>query len=212
MKDIPVFTTQHGAAGLFLREIPYRQIAYITLHNTQEPALLLEECVGFCKACGAEKIIATGHVHLEAFPFETAILQLERNRVGMGETDAKVVAVASDTLPLWRKIYNEKMANVPNASYMTEHDGKELLNRGDGYFVYAGNQLVGIGKASKGTIDTVVSLIPGMGETVIKALCGVLTEDTVALTVADTNEKAMGLYTRLGFTQTKVISRWFRVL
>ena len=59
MKDFPVFTTENGAASLVLKEIPYKKEAYITLRASQAPQALLEECVSFCRACGAEKIYAT---------------------------------------------------------------------------------------------------------------------------------------------------------
>jgi len=211
MKDIPVFTTEHGAASLILREIPYRQIAYITLHDTLEPGLLLDECVGFCKACGAEKIVAKGHAYLESFPFDAAILQMACSRSAIGQTDALAIAVTPDTLSAWRKIYNEKMATVPHASYMTESDGKELLAKADGYFIYRGDRLLGIGKASDGIIHTLAAVTPGAGEAVTKALATILTEDTVQLTVANTNEKALQLYKRLGFQETATISAWYRV-
>ena len=61
MKNIPVFTTEHGAASLFLREIPYRKRAHIKLQATQEPEKLLEECISFCRACGAEWCDAAGN-------------------------------------------------------------------------------------------------------------------------------------------------------
>ena len=43
MKDIPVFTTENGAASLILREIPYQQSAYIILRDTREPEKLTAE-------------------------------------------------------------------------------------------------------------------------------------------------------------------------
>ena len=50
MRDIPVFTTQYGVASLVLREIPYRQEAYISIQSSLQPEQLLEECIGFCRA------------------------------------------------------------------------------------------------------------------------------------------------------------------
>ena len=55
MKDFPVFTTENGVASLILKEVPYRGEAYIHLRDSQDPKALLEECVSFCAACGAEK-------------------------------------------------------------------------------------------------------------------------------------------------------------
>ena len=104
------------------------------------------------------------------------------------------------------------MADVPNAAYLDSRDGKELLNTADGYFVYAGDVLVGIGKAKGDFIDTVISVQPGAGETVVQALCGALEGDTVRLWVASANSRAIRRYERMGFVFTKELSRWYRVL
>ena len=76
MRDFPVFTTEHGAASLILKEIPYRKEAYIRIQSTQEPEMLLEECVSFCTACGAEQVYAAGHDILETYPFHTSVWQM----------------------------------------------------------------------------------------------------------------------------------------
>lgn len=211
MKDFPVFTTQYGAASLILREIPYTGKAYIRLQATLQPRELLEECVSFCSACGGETILATGHGYLTAYPLETTVVQMQCPVDAVGQTDAAVFPVLPENLARWRQIYNEKMADVPNASYMSEKDARELLESGDGYFVHRDGTLLGIGKASGDTIDAVISVMPGMGQTVVQALASILTEDTVRLTVADTNERAMKLYTRMGFVKTRELSRWYRI-
>ncbi len=212
MKDIPFFTTEHGAASLVLREIPYRQLAYIKLLSSQEPRELLEECVGFCRACGAERIFAAGEDLPEGYPLHTAVVQMTRPRAGLEPTDACLFPVTEETAEKWRSLYNEKMAKVDNAAWMDSRDGKEMLAKGDGYFIHKDGQLLGIGRASAGTIDAVVSLVPGAGETVVKALSELLTEEVVTLQVASTNEKAIRLYERLGFVKTRELSRWYRVL
>ena len=70
MLDIPMFTTENGAASLILKEIPYSEAAYIKIHSSQAPEALLEECVSFCRMAGAENIYASGHVILEKYPFQ----------------------------------------------------------------------------------------------------------------------------------------------
>ena len=80
MKDIPVFTTEYGAASLFLREIPYRGRAHIKIQSSLEPDKLLEECIGFCRACGAEWIDAAGHEFLKKYPRLATLLILQRER------------------------------------------------------------------------------------------------------------------------------------
>ena len=212
MKDIPVFTTEHGAASLFLREIPYRKRAHIKLQSTQEPEKLLEECISFCRACGAEWIDAAGNAYLEKYPLITALISMTRDRESIPETDACLFPVTEKTVQLWLDIYNERMADVPNAAYMDGTDGRELLKTGDGYFVHKDGKLLGIGKASGDFIAAVISVVPGMGETVVRALASVLTGDTVRLMVAGANTRAVRLYERMGFIPVKELSRWYRVL
>ena len=86
MRDIPVFTTNYGVASLTLREIPYKKIAYIRLQATQEPKELLHECVSFCRACGAERVYATGHEFLSAYPLHTEIWEMTCGADRMPET------------------------------------------------------------------------------------------------------------------------------
>ena len=212
MKDIPVFTTEHGAASLFLREIPYRKRAHIKLQDSQEPEKLLDECVAFCRACGAEWIDAAGHDYLEKYPLITALVSMTRDRESLPQTDACLFPVTEKTVQQWLDIYNERMADVPNAAFMDSADGRELLKNGDGYFVHRDGTLLGIGKASGDFIDAVISVVPGMGETVVLALASVLSGDTVRLMVASANTRAVRLYERMGFIAVKELSRWYRVL
>lgn len=212
MNDIPVFTTEFGVASLFLREIPYRQRAHIKIQSSLEPEKLLEECVAFCRACGAEWIDAAGHEYLEKYLLITALYAMQCDRDIIGQTDACLFPVTEETVGKWLEIYNARMADIPNAAYMDSKDGRQLLKTGDGYFVHRDGELLGIGKAAGDFIDTVISVQPGMGETVVKALCSVLTEDAVSLMVAGANERAVRLYERMGFVKTKELSRWYRVL
>ncbi len=212
MKDIPVFTTEHGAASLFLREIPYRKRAHIKLQATQDPQALLDECIAFCRACGAQWIDAAGHAYLANYPAITDLWNMQCSREGLAGSDACLFPVTEQTVDLWREHYNRRMENVPNVAFMDSLHGKELLESGDGYFVHREGKLLGIGQASDGTLHTVISLEPGAGETVVRALTEILTGDTVQLTVASENLRAVRLYERLGFVKTKVLGTWYRVL
>lgn len=211
MKNIPVFTTEYGAASLVLEEIPYRQEAYIHIRSSLEPEKLVEECVGFCRACGAEKIYASGHPVLEGWPLHTAVVEMRCPREILVGSDAAVFPVTEKTLDSWRALYEQRMRRVPNAASMTRRGAEELLRTGDGYFVHRNGRLLGLGRASDGTIHTVISVAPGGGAEVVRAMAGLLTEEVVALQVARKNEKAVALYQRLGFTAVKELSRWYRV-
>lgn len=212
MQNLPMFTTEYGAASLFLREIPYRGRAHIKIQSSLDPEKLLEECVSFCRMCGAEWIDAAGHDYLEKYPLITALWAMQCPRDALAETDACLFPVTEATVQQWMDIYNERMADVPNAAYMDSRDGRELLNTGDGYFVHRDGVLLGIGKAKDDFIDTVISVEPGAGETVLRALCSALQCETVRLWVASENHRAVRLYQRLGFVKTKELSRWYRVL
>ena len=211
MKDIPVFTTQNGAASLTLRETPYRGIAYIKIQSSLEPAALIEECVQFCTMCGAERIVATGHPALEKYPLRNAVILRQRPLAGLPDTDAALFPVQAHTLKQWLEIYNTGMKNVANAAWMTEKDGQEMLQKGDGYFVHRGDTLLGIGKASYDKIGAIVAVQKGAGADVVLALCHALTADTAMLEVASNNDRAVRLYDRLGFVPVAELSRWYIV-
>ncbi len=212
MKDIPVFDSEYGVASLFLREIPYRKRAHIKIQSSLEPERLLEECVAFCRMCGAEWIDAAGHDYLEKYPLITALYAMQCPRVAIPETDACLFPVTEKTVDKWLEICNDRMADVPNAAFMDSADGRQLLKTGDGYFIHREGQLLGIGKAAGDFLDTVISVKPGAGETVVRALCSCLQAETVKLMVAGANERAVRLYERMGFVKTRELSRWYRVL
>ncbi|MCD7756232.1 MAG: hypothetical protein LUJ09_07935 [Firmicutes bacterium] len=212
MKDIPVFTTVHGAASLVLREIPHSHQAYIRLQATQEPEAMLADCVNFCRDCGAERISASGHPYLERFPLVTAVVEMKRSLEELPQTDALLLPVLPETVESWLELYNTRMAHVPNAAFLSRADGCAMLQKGDGYFVHRDGKLLGIGRASGGTIDALAAVEPGAGRDVLLALCSALSEDTAELTVATANLPAVRLYEALGFLTVREISRWYRVV
>lgn len=212
MRDIPMFTSEYGVASLFLKEIPYRGRAHIKIQSSLDPEKLLEECIGFCRACGAEWIDAAGHEYLQKYPLITSLSLMTRPLEGLANMDACLFPMTETTMQQWLDVYNERMTDIPNAAFMDSKDGKELLQKGSAYFVHKDGQLLGIGVAAGDFIDTVIAVKSGAGETVVRSLATVLTEDTVRLMVADVNTRAVKLYERLGFVRVKELSRWYRVL
>lgn len=206
-----MFTSEYGVASLFLREIPYRGRAHIKIQSSLEPEKLLEECVGFCRACGAEWIDAAGHPYLEKYPLITALVAMQCNRAQLPETDACLFPMTEQTMQQWLDICNERMANVPNVAYLDSKDGKEFLEKGNAYFIHKNGELLGLGIAGGDYIDTVVAVQKGAGETVVRALNSLLIGDIARLTVADANTRAVRLYERLGFVKVKELSRWYLV-
>ncbi len=211
MKDIPMFTSEYGVASLFLREIPYRQRAHIKIQSASDPEKLIEECVDFCRACGAEWMDAAGHPYLVKYPLLATLIKMQCPRSAIPPSGACLFPVTEQTVQQWLDLYNERMANVPNSAYMDKEDGKELLKSGDGYFVHRDGELLGIGKAAGNFVHAVAAVKAGVGETVMRALCEVLTEDMVYLTVAQQNIPAVHLYEKMGFIPVQELSRWYQI-
>lgn len=211
MRDFPVFNTEFGVASLVLKEIPYQGTAYVILRDSMEPEKLLQECVDFCRVCGAEAVYATGHESLEKYPLYTAMWLMRCDWDSLPETDAALFPVQENTLGHWRDIYNNKVKRVPNGAWMTEKDGKKMLENGSSYFVHRGGELLGIGKVSGNEIEWVASVKGGGGKDVVCALAHAACGDALELTVASMNEKAVRLYESLGFVRTQEISRWYEV-
>ena len=211
MRDIPMFATELGVASLTLKEIPYTKKAYVTIHDASAPSEFAEECASFCKAAGAEAVFATGHAVLEKYSFHTSIWEMCCPRSVLPDTEAILVPVRDQTLDNWRELYNQRMCDVPNASYMTRWDGEELLRKENGYFVYLGDTLLGLGIAGGDTIDAVISLNPGCGKVVLTALVRALSVERIRLTVASENRRAVRLYESLGFRKTAELSAWYKI-
>ena len=211
MKDIPMFTSEHGVASLYLREIPFSGEARIRIQASCDPKELLNECIAFCVACGAEQIFATGDPCLLEFPVYTNIVQLQASAEDLGESDAKLFPVQDHTVAKWRDIYNVKMKNVPNSSFLSSFDEKEIVTSGEAYFIHRNGELVGIGRISGSELSVIAACAPGGGKDAVRCLAALSDSDCVFVTVSDKNRKAMDLYKNLGFLQTKTLDCWYRV-
>lgn len=210
MRDFPVFTTENGVASLILREIPYRQEAYIRIRDSLSPQELLKECIGFCRAAGAEKIYASGDLCCQEYPIHTKILQL-RGSCPELKTDAKIFPVQEHTLSKWLDIYNDKMRDIDNASYMTKQQGMDLVKNGYAYFIHKDDVLIGIAAVKNSEILAVASCVPGGGSHILSSVCRGLGLEQPELEVASTNEKALALYEKNGFCVVAEKTVWHRV-
>ena len=211
MKDFPIFTTEYGVASLVLREIPYRGEAFITIQDSQEPDKLLEECVSFCRVCGAEKIYARGNEYLERFPLHCIIYEMR----GQSQVDESKVEnlwpVTEENIGSWRQMLNERMANVDNAGTLVKAGEQEILQSGGAYFVHHNGDLLGAGWICGDELMLIASFQPGAGERVMHTLMSIVPGQQLKLQVVSTNERAIRLYERLGFIKTAELRRWYRV-
>ncbi len=211
MKDIPMFTTDTGVSTLLLKEVPYRELAYIHIQDVQPGGLAehLAECIQFCRMCGAERIYAAGHADLERYPLHCAILTMTMSTDFQPE--GSLFPVTEATVSKWRSIYNEKMKAVDNAATLTAFDEKEIL-AGNTYFVHDCGELLGIGWLRGGELLAVAAAKPGAGERTLKTLLTAAGTDRVILEVASTNHRAIRLYERLGGVTVGERVRWYRIL
>lgn len=207
-----MFTTENGAASLVLQEIPTQGCAYVTLQASQDPEALLADCIAVCRMAGAELVYATGHPMLTKFPEHTAVWKMTCAAASLEETDAALWPVQEDTALEFQRIYNEKVRRIPNGAWMHQARREEMCRKGTGYFIHRQETLLGIGMVEGSKILFVASIVPGAGEAVVKALARCVTEETITLEVASANRKALGLYERLGFVKTGVLSQWYRVV
>ena len=212
MRDFPMFTTEFGIASLVLKEVPYRQEAYIIIRSTEEPEELLKECVSFCRMVGAEKVYAKGHPILEQYPLHTIIYEMR----GTAEVDPEMVEnifpVTEATVGRWREIYNEKMRSIDCAATQTSRDEKTILSSSGTYFVHRGGAVLGIGWMEDTELLAICAAAPGEGRRVMHTLMSTVEGAQVHLEVASTNLRAIRFYESLGFIKTGEKSRWYRVV
>lgn len=212
MKDIPVFTTDFGIASLILAEIPYKETAYIHIRSCQPGKIseMLSECIGFCRACGAEKIFATGDAQLQDYPLHCIVLEM-CGTCTEGDT-ANLWPVTEETLERWRTIANRRLADVDNSATITAAQGKALLEQGGAYFVHENGELLGIGLVQEDALRLIATYKHGTGDRVLGTLLSLCPQEQMRLEVASTNERAIRLYERFGFVKTGEKSRWYQVL
>lgn len=209
MKDIPVFPTEYGVASLVLREIPYRQEAYIRVQDVRPGMMeqLVAECTGFCRAAGAEKIYwsageGEGKLH-------TAICEMQGTAWVDPEKVEHLFPVTEETVLQWRQLLNEKMKGVDNAATVTYSEQKALIESGGAYFVHRDGHLLGLGWLEGTKLLAVAAIEPGAGERVMHTLMSLAEGQTMTLEVASTNGRAIRLYEKLGFITTKEIRKWY---
>lgn len=211
MKDFPMFVTEYGAASLILREIPYRGIAYIRIQDTREPEKLLEECAGFCRMSGAERIYAAGDPWLERLPLHAAVWEM-RGAVPLRQELVKALwPVTLENAARFRELYNKRMQGVDNAGTLEQKEEKRLAEESGAYFVHDGAALLGLGIVKEDRLEAIASLKPWAGETVLHTLASLNPGEPLTLEVASTNTRAIRLYEKNGFLKTRELSRWYEL-
>ena len=213
MKDIPIFTTDFGVATLILKEIPYKKVAFVRIQDVQPGGLEahLAECVSFCRAAGAERVLASGHPELERYPTDSVIWEMSLVCEPQ-DPPAMLWPVTEKTVSRWRELYNKAMAEQDHHATLTSFDEKKIISSGGAYFVHQAGDLLGLGWVEEDKLLALVSVKPGMGETVARTLFTVMGTDRITLEVVAENKRAVALYRRMGFVTTREVRRWYKIL
>ena len=113
MKDFPMFTTEWGVASLILREVPYRQEAYIHVQDVQPDGFEahMKECVAFCRMVGAERIYASGHPLLEAFELYTSVYEM-KGTAWVDPSKVEHLFPVTEIAFLWNRLFREKFSDT----------------------------------------------------------------------------------------------------
>lgn len=211
MRDFPVFTTEFGVASLVLKEVPYRQEAYITIQSTLQPEELLKECISFCRMVGAEKVFARGYAYVENYPMHCSILEMRGCVEVKDEKVANLWPVTKETVSQWRQFLNEKMRPIDNAGTLESKGEQEILDLGGAYFVHRDGELLGAGWLVGVELKMIATAKEGAGEGVFHSLLSAARPERLRLEVASTNLRAIRFYEKMGLIKTAELCRWYRV-
>ena len=214
MRDFPIFTTEYGVSSLILKEIPYRNEAYIRIRDVQADFFEehLAECVSFCRICGAGRIYAEGAGMQDQYPLHTCVYQMRGTACPEEEKVASLFPVTEETVGRWRELYQKAMRTVDNAATLEAREEKRILESGGAYFVHRNGRLLGIFWLEGGKLLAIAAAEKGAGETVMHTMMSLMPGECLELEMASTNLRAIHLYEKLGFVKTAELTRWYRVV
>lgn len=216
MKDIPVFTTAAGTASLILREIPYKKTAFVHMRSVLPGGMeaALDDCRIFCVQAGAEHVLVSAEQPL-ALPPGYDMLELSRPKSGLpvpGEPVA-LEPLTRQNAAVYQTIYNRLFTPLPNAATCNEAELTRLLTSGTAFLALVDGKTAGIGETEKNELR-VVGVLPeyrGLGRRLTLTLLEMLDGPELILCVSSANERALRLYSGLGFRTRRVLSRWYRL-
>ena len=215
MKDIPVFTGTHGVATLVLKQIPWSGCGYVIVRSVwTDAAAFLEECLGFCRACGAQQVYASWGCEDLPAPHGYDMLYLYREKADLPKgNNLELEVLSRENGEEFLAVYNRCFRQVPNAASYGKEDLKRLLGEDTAWLLRRGEACAAIGEISTEGLEA-VAVLPeyrGLGYDLTLALLEMVPSKTLRLKVASTNQRALALYDRLGFGKGQIISRWWKL-
>jgi len=216
MKDIPVFTGAHGIATIVLKEIPWSGCGYVIVRSVwDDAAAFLQECLSFCRACGAEQVYASWALAELPAPhaYDMVELQMKKSELPQGES-LEIQELTKENSAEFLAVYNRCFQAVPNAASYSQKDTVRLLGEETAYLVFRDGVCAAIAEISREGLEA-VAVLPeyrGLGYDLTRTVLEKVPSMTLKLKTASTNERALRLYERLGFQQTAVLSRWWKLM
>ncbi|MCI8524859.1 MAG: GNAT family N-acetyltransferase [Oscillospiraceae bacterium] len=214
MKDIPVFTGEHGLASLILREIPRSRCAHVVVHSALpgRMAALLAECRRFCRLAGADTVLASADEPLD-LPHAYDLLELACAKADLPPSQAPVALrpVTAETAGDYLRLYNELFRDVPGAAACTEADLPRMLAQERAFFALERGEITGLGQYAASELRA-IAVIPrrhGLGRRLALTLFARMPGGEITLQVSSANAPALRLYEKLCFAPRRILSRWY---
>ena len=217
MKNIPVFTATNGTASLIFQEIAVSGKAYVLIRAVwTTAAALLEECVQFCRAVGAETIYASWGV--EELPGEHAydLIAMSCPKAALPQPRQPLTPepLTPDNGEDYLAVYNRCFRAVSGAATYGQKDLKRLYDQDTAWLVYRDGVCAAVAEISEEGLEGIAVLpeYAGLGFDLAATVLQMVPRTTVSLKVASDNPRARRLYDRLGFRETGLVSRWWKIL
>ena len=215
MKDIPIFTGAHGVATLILSQIPWSGCGYVMVRSVwDDEKAFLEECLSFCRACGAETVYASWELAELPAPhgYDMVQMEMKKSDLPQGET-LTLEDLTEENSEVFIDIYNTCFLPIPNAASYGKKDIGRLLGEETAYLVKQDGKYAAIAEISKEGLEA-VAVLPqyrGLGYDLCRTVLHKVPSVTLKLKTVSTNERALALYRRLGFGNEQIVSRWWKL-
>lgn len=217
MKNIPIFTGENGTATLIFHEIPYSRRAYAIIRSVWEnrTAAFLEECRQFCRAAGAEESYASWK--LETLPaahaYDMLTMACRKADLPRDGRPVELEPLTPENSGDFLEIYNRCFRDVYGAASYERSDLEPFYDEDVAWLARVGGVYAGTAEISKRGLEGIAVLpqFRGLGYDLALAVLDMVPRKTAELTVCSTNERAIRLYRRLGFRQTELVSRWWKL-
>lgn len=215
MKDIPIFTGTHGIATLILSQIPWSGRGYVMVRSVWDDAkAFLDECLGFCRACGAKEVYASWETQQLPVPHGYDVLQMTMKKSDLPDgPDIATEDLTQENSDAFLEIYNTCFLPIHNAASYGTKDIGQLLGEETAYLVKKDGSYAAIAEISRQGLEA-IAVLPqskGLGFDLARTVLRKVPSVDLTLKVASTNHRAIRLYERLGFQTTKILSQWWKL-